>query len=98
MESGRGDHEEGERGGGERRDAMGSVSHENGGHEGWPVGVKRGSDGTWEVITRVIGREVDIIAQRKYQPSSSAFKVYHIYQGFVSFIWGLNDQRWGRNP
>lgn len=33
-----------------------------------------------------------------YGLSASVFKAHHTYKGLVSFIWELNDLRWGRNP
>lgn len=72
------------------------VSWEHG-HEGWPFGVRVAYLNHGKLYLRVIDREVDII-ESWYLPSFNATKSYNKYEGFVSFIWELNDLRWCRNP
>lgn len=46
---------------------------------------------------KVIDREVDIVSlEGRYLPSSGTLKAYYKYKGFfLSFVWELNNQRWG---
>lgn len=67
------------------------------GHEGWPFGVRVAYLNHGKLYLRVIDREVDII-ESWYPPSFNATKSYNKYEGFVSFMWELNDLRWCRNP
>jgi hypothetical protein len=68
------------------------------GHEGWPAVVRVAQAGDDRSYLGVIYREGDKIAiEDCYLPSSSA-KAYYKYKSFMSFIWELNNQRWGRNP
>ena len=47
----------------------------------------------------VIDREIDTNSlEGRYLPGSSTLKAYHKRKSFASFIWELNDLRWGRNP
>jgi hypothetical protein len=47
---------------------------------------------------RVMDREVENNSLKgRYLPSSSALKAYYKHKCCVSFIWELDDQRWGRN-
>ena len=56
-----------------------------------------GSDGMWQVTTRVIDRGVHTKSlERGYLSSSSALEAHYKYKGFVSSIWEPTDLRWSR--
>ena len=56
------------------------------------------------VITDILNlkeilKEIDINSiENRYLPSSNAVKAYYKCKAFMSFIWELNNPRWGRNP
>lgn len=62
-------------------------------HEGQPAEVGTAQEDPSKGYLRIIDREVDKIAQ---STQLWCFKAYFKYKEFLSFIWELNNLRWGR--
>ena len=60
------------------------------------MALRAGQLETSYIIELLTGKKTKIIEGR-YLPSSSTVNVNYKYKGSVSFIWELNDQRWGRS-